>query len=95
MVKTDTECKSDDERLYNENDERYFNNVWECADACQEIRDCKYFIYGKREKDGECYWEQTESADCPEGWYEDDKYDFYEIISKLTSDKLIEFLGYN
>ena len=94
MVKPDAECKSEDERLYDENDERYFNNVWECADACQEISDCKYFIYGKGANEGDCFWEKTESADCPEGWDEDENYDFYEIISKLNSDKLIEFLVY-
>ena len=89
MVEPKVECKSDDKKLGN------FGNLWECANACQEIGDCKYFIYGTGGKKGECFWEKTEGADCPEGWDEDDKYDFYEIISKLNSHKLIEFLVYN
>ena len=39
---------------------------------------CKYFIYGKGSKSGECYWEKTKAASCPDGW-EDDSYDFYSI----------------
>ena len=89
MVEPGVECDSDDEKLGN------FDNVWECADACQQISKCKYFIYGTGGKEGECFWEKTESADCPDDWIDDDKYDFYEIISKLNSDRLIEFLVYS
>ena len=89
MVEPGVECQSDDEKLGN------FDNVWECADACQEISECKYFIYGKGEKEGECFWEKTVSEDCPDDWEDDYKYDFYKIISKLNSNKLLEFLGYH
>ena len=57
-----------------------------CAncDGCRVTRDgCKYFIYGKGSKSGECYWEKTESASCPDGW-EDDSYDFYSISAGGT-----------
>ena len=80
MVKPGVQCKSFDERLGN------FDKVWECADACQDTSGCKYFIYGTGRKEGQCFWEKTESANCSEGWDEDDKYDFYEIISKSNSD---------
>ena len=77
MIKSGVECNSADEHLGD------LNNIWECANACQEISECKYFISGTGEKEGKCYWEKTESSDCPEGW-EDDLYDFYEMISKLN-----------
>ena len=75
MVKSGVECNSEDKHLGD------LDNVWECADACKEISECKYFIYGTGEKEGICFWEKTESADCPEGW-EEDQFDFYEMISK-------------
>ena len=77
MAKSGVECHSGDEHLGD------LNSVWECANACQEISECKYFISGTGEKEGFCFWEKTESADCPEGW-ENDLYDFYEMISKLN-----------
>ena len=78
MLRKDVECSSPDENLH---DMKY---LWECESACNEISDeCKYFIFGKGEKYGGCFWEKTENAECPEGW-EDDQYDFYEMIGTLT-----------
>ena len=53
----------------------------ECASACRDTNGCQFFVYGTRWKAGYCYWEKTASADCPEGW-EDDNYDFFSLSGK-------------
>ena len=47
------ECASDDESL------GVFDTVRECAEACLQKEGCRYFIYGKGEKAGRCYYEKT------------------------------------
>ena len=47
---------------------------------CKYKSGCKYFVKGTGGWEEYCYWEKTNSADCPEGW-DDDSYDFYELVS--------------
>ena len=74
MVRRGAECKSGDENLESQ------VSVADCAKACKEKTGCKYFIYGYGNKAKRYYWEKTQTADCPEGW-EQDEYDFYEMKS--------------
>ena len=43
-----------------------FEAVRECAARCAEVYGCRFFIYGRGEKRGQCYYEFTESEGCPE-----------------------------
>merc|ERR1719195_134533 len=72
LIKNDVECNSDDNKMGKKK-----ASVAECAQAVK-ARGGHFFIYGKGRKAGKCFKENTDSADCPEGW-DDDKYDFYEI----------------
>jgi hypothetical protein len=36
-----------------------------CAVMCSQTNGCNFFLYDPN--DGECLWEQTTSAECPEG----------------------------
>ena len=77
LIKSDHECKSADENLGD------FESLGQCANACKLMAGCNFFIYGKDSKQGRCYWEKTSDSGCPEGW-EEDKYDFYELIGKFS-----------
>ena len=66
------ECQSPDMLLGK------FQAVHECALACAGMSGCRFFIYGSGAKAGSCWHELSESADCPEG-YQDDDYDFYQL----------------
>ena len=74
LIRIGAECNSVDQNL---GDKR---TVDECAAACQNIPECKFFVYGYTgdalNKAGWCYWEKTTSEDCPEGW-ELGTYGFY------------------
>ena len=74
LVKSGVECKSGDELLGKE------ISITECANACKEKAGCNSFIFGTGIKAGNCYWEKTPNADCPEDWEKDD-YSFYEMQS--------------
>ena len=75
-------------------EEEYFGSfpsVKQCADACRNQEQCKFFIYNTKDSGWDisafnwhCYWEKTTSADCPEGWKTNNvgDYDFYELTSK-------------
>ena len=76
LIKSDHQCKSEGQHLGN------FQSVEECANACKEWAGCNFFIYGKDSLKGRCNWEKTSNSNCPEGWEEDD-YDFYELISRF------------
>ena len=52
--------------------------VAQCRNKCAQTNGCRFFIFGINNKKGQCYWEKTNSASCPQGW-ETDNYDFYEI----------------
>jgi len=71
VLREDAACKSGGKKLGN------VDSVAACAELVK-ARGGKYFIYGKKRKQGRCVLEQTASADCPEGW-EDDLFDFYEV----------------
>ena len=76
LLNSGVECKSDD---------YFLSETWslsECANACLQINECNYFIFGNGIKAGKCYWELTEDGKCTEGW-ENDHYDFYELLSTL------------
>ena len=78
-IKSDAECLSDDEKLGT------FPTVYDCFNACLVTTGCTYFIYGKEQggaKD-QCYWEKTTNENCPEGWEEDKKFDFYKLGTLL------------
>ena len=70
MIKKDVECGSRDKHLGN------FPTVEKCAEACKKFDGCKFFVYGKGPQRGECFYEFTKSADCPEG-FRKGHYDFY------------------
>ena len=70
------QCDSEDQHIGD------FTYVSECANACPEISDCNYFIFGGGGKAGSCFWEKAESVDCPEGWIEAEFF-FYQAISML------------
>ena len=74
LVKSGVECKPGDEFLGKE------ISIAECANACKEKAGCNFFVFGTGSKDGECYWEKTSTAGCPEGWKQAD-YNFYESKS--------------
>ena len=54
-----------------------------CAAACRLKEGCRFFIYGYKTKDTYCYWEKPQTPDCDGGQWDDDTYDFYEIIGIL------------
>ena len=71
-IRNDSECNSKDELLGT------FSTVYVCSRACSRTTGCKYFIYGKvPSEQGTCKMEKTLSENCPEGWEDDTKYDFY------------------
>ena len=72
LIKIGAECLSEDQKLGR------FLSLAKCADACRSKRDCKYFVYGKLDVVGYCYWEKTTSESCPEG-FQNTNYDFYEL----------------
>ena len=74
VAKRGAECKSIDENLGSQ------VSFADCAKACKEKNGCDYFIYGYGSKAKRCWWEKTKTADCPEGW-EQDEYNFYEMKS--------------
>ena len=69
MIKTDVYCLAK-KHLGN------FPTVDKCAEATIKAN-AKYFAYGKGSSRGECFREDTKSADCPEGFKKDKRYDFY------------------
>ena len=72
-----------------EQDLGIFGTVTECALACKDHATCKYFSYrrwegiGQLPASGKCYWERTIAADCPGGFVENDKYDFYALSGNI------------
>jgi hypothetical protein len=73
LVHAGVECKSAD-KWYGKT-----TSAAECAQVCGAAKDCRFFTFGTSgSKLGDCYRENTRSADCPEGW-EVDSFDFYEL----------------
>jgi len=77
VAKRGAECNSNDENLGSQ------VSFADCANACKEKTGCKYFIYGYGVKDKRCWWEKTQTADCPEGWEPDD-YNLYEMTKSTN-----------
>eukprot|EP01060_Flectonema_neradi_P038845 TRINITY_DN828_c0_g1_i5.p1 TRINITY_DN828_c0_g1~~TRINITY_DN828_c0_g1_i5.p1 ORF type:complete len:709 (+),score=122.80 TRINITY_DN828_c0_g1_i5:47-2128(+) len=79
LVKEDVECRSRDVNI----GEGKRVTLHACADACADTPGCRFFIYGKAgqtgSKVGNCFWEQTSSEYCSEG-FDVDSYDFYKLI---------------
>tara|TARA_B110001452_G_scaffold177617_1_gene149009 strand:+ start:315 stop:1475 length:1161 start_codon:yes stop_codon:yes gene_type:complete len=73
LVKADVECNSLD-RSFGKVD-----SANDCANKCLEDKHCRFFIFGTAgTKLGDCYSENTATAECAEGW-EDDTFDFYRV----------------
>jgi hypothetical protein len=70
LQKAGNECGSSDTFLGT------FDTVQKCAEKCIEIDNCEYFVYGKGERSGKCYHEETADIYCSEGWISN-LYDFY------------------
>ena len=51
----------------------------QCSEKCRVTLGCRFFVLGTGNKDGQCYYEKTNSAACEEGW-EVDQYNFYENL---------------
>eukprot|EP01060_Flectonema_neradi_P038846 TRINITY_DN828_c0_g1_i6.p1 TRINITY_DN828_c0_g1~~TRINITY_DN828_c0_g1_i6.p1 ORF type:complete len:711 (+),score=129.08 TRINITY_DN828_c0_g1_i6:47-2134(+) len=79
LVKEDVECRSHDKDL--SGGKRV--TLHECAAACADTSGCRFFIHGKNgqtgSKVGNCFWEQTSSEYCPEG-FDTDSYIMYKMI---------------
>jgi hypothetical protein len=82
LVKSDVECKSDDQPF------GHFSSVEECKEVVRATGGT-FFIFGKGSKAGACYREHTKSENCPEG-FENDLYDFYKILNPVTGVELLK-----
>ena len=49
--------------------------VEKCAEACANINGCEWFIYGKGDKAGNCYYEITEDGCQNDGYPQRDNFD--------------------
>ena len=74
--KSGAECKSGDSYLGD------FSFIGECAVSCHQTPGCRFFVYGYGSREKKCYWEQTETIDCSEGW-QTNEYNFYGIITGI------------
>lgn len=63
------ECDSENSQL------GFFESLQECSEVCSSVG-CEFFLYDKN--DGECLWEQTTDASCPEGLRPSYYYNFYQ-----------------
>ena len=72
MLRKDVECASEDEFLGE------YVTRGECRAACDDTAGCKFYIYGKDDKYGQCFWEKTATTQCLEGFRED-AFDFYAV----------------
>ena len=76
LLKEGHECKSSKGEI----DFGKKDSVEECATACMNKQECKYFIYGIDNKKGRCYMENVKKDDCSDGkGFEKDSYNFYKI----------------
>ena len=79
LLKKGKECKSNETKL----GEFTSFSADGCAYACRKHKGCKFFEYGRGNRHGRCYFKDTQSADCPEGFVNNKPYDFYRIWGKL------------
>lgn len=73
MIYREAECSSPDIML------GMVSSAEKCAEACANIDGCQYFIFGKNEKAGRCYYEITEDGCASDGYPQKDDYDLYYI----------------
>eukprot|EP01048_Picozoa_sp_COSAG05_P020182 COSAG05_NODE_3362_length_2117_cov_1.266601_1_plen_497_part_10 len=83
LIAHNVECNSADIYLGE------FETLLGCTTACVDTSDCQYFTYGlssgpQGNKNGGCYAEVTDSANCDEG-FQSDSYDFYKIADSSTT----------
>ena len=53
-----------------------------CAEECRSNGGCHYFSFGSQQKQGQCWFEHTETADCyGQGLQTAPAFDFYELVS--------------
>jgi len=82
IVKTDAECKSDDD---------YMGRMPSIVACMAAVRDAggRFFIYGKHDRAGACFKENTQTAVCPEGWIKKN-YDFFKIDEPIIGMELVK-----
>ena len=75
------ECRSDDTKLQDN-----LENAAECAKHCRAQAGCMFFAFGLAggPREGQCYWEKTSAASCPEGFITVDKNHLYEMLTGET-----------
>merc|ERR1711953_84404 len=54
-----------------------FHTVERCAEKCKQRPGCTNFVYGKGDKEGECWDEGITEKECTE--WQPDQYDFYKL----------------
>ena len=72
LIKTGAECNSGDTNLGHQ------DTIQQCARKCADAAGCDYFIFGTGSKTGNCYFENTGTGACTQGW-EPDEYNFYAL----------------
>ena len=73
MLEKGKQCKSANTKMTDS------NNAGECAKKVKEAGGAFFIFSNDVTKSKKCYKENTATANCDEGWEDDDKYDFYEI----------------
>ena len=79
--KSGAECNSADSDLGT------FMSIEECAKACFQMDECRFFNYGYESKVDRCWWEYTKTADCSDdetSQWQYKEYNFYEITAGIT-----------
>ena len=89
-MKENVECNSGDMKLRDNLD-----NSSQCAAHCRAKDGCNFFVFGRTDittngAKGQCWWEKTSDASCPEGFESDTKYHFYELLDLGKNKKFIK-----
>ena len=58
------------------------HNAGECANSVRNAGGTFFEFSQEVDGTGKCWWEQTTSADCVEGWETGKSYDFYSLTGK-------------
>eukprot|EP00662_Eupelagonemidae_sp_cell21_P057946 gene57946-biopygen108926 len=85
LIRNGSECQSNDIQKV-----VYERTLYDCALACLRRDGCIFFIYGVADKRETCYWEQTSSAECPEG-FEVDEYAFHRLCPSARPVPLLAY----
>ena len=66
------------------------DNAAQCAAHCRTQVGCNFFVFGRTDAaKGQCWWEKTIYASCPEGFEPDSKYHFYELLNSGENKRLV------